>query len=117
MGTSPLHFDLGDKLTRAPNYIVSYTPTTLEMKVLQGLHAAGEAWTMDGSKNGVSEGAFCRRCLNYVFPPLSSSDPLLSPPSETVNSMGSIGRSRRKGGMAANSGVRAGRRVKWLSTQ
>ena len=28
---------------------------------------------MDGSKNGVLEGAFCRRRLNYVFPPLSSS--------------------------------------------
>ena len=31
---------------------------------------------MDGSKNGVLEGAFCRRRLNYVFPPLSS--PLLT---------------------------------------
>ena len=35
---------------------------------------------MDWSKNGVLEGAFCRRRLNYVFPLLfSSSDPLLSP--------------------------------------
>ena len=75
---------------------------------------------MDWSKNGVLEGAFCRRRLNYVFPPLSSSlltlfSPL--PPSETVNSMGSIGRSRRKGGreegMAANSGVRVG----WSASQ
>ena len=31
---------------------------------------------MDWSKNGVLEGAFCRRRLNYVFPPLSS--PLLT---------------------------------------
>ena len=68
---------------------------------------------MDWSKNGVLEGAFCRRRLNYVFPRLS---PLLLtlfsplPPSEAVNSTGSIGRSRRKGGMAANSGVRVG----WL---
>ena len=87
----------------------------LEMRVLLGQHAGGEAGQWIGAKMEFWREHFVDAASIMFFllsPLLSSSDPLLSPPSLPQRQSTQWGRLAdqgvREGGRAANSGVRVG---------